>query len=176
MPKRNFAEIDDEQLEKKREELKNRNTKKSDKKVHKLFIEYLEARWAEQVEHNYNYWMYSDETLDKILCKFWFEVRQAKNNEMYNINSMKSIRYGVNRNLKKRGKDIDITKSDAYTKSQEAFADACRELKLLGYGFVKHYEEIKGKGTELTFITCQIKIIRFKQVPVNHDATFYQMY
>lgn len=144
MPKRKFGEIDDEALEKKREDLKNGNTRKSDKKVDKLFTEYIDARWKDEVP-NLQYWTYADELLDKILCKFWFEARQ-QNEDMYNVNSLKSIRYGINRNLKKKGKQNDITKSDCFIKNQEAFQDACRELKSLGYGFVKHYEEIKGAG------------------------------
>lgn len=149
MPKRKaarqFGEIDDDEMEKKREDLKNDNTRKSDKKVEKLFIEYLQARWSETVEENYDYWTYSEQLLDKILCKFWFEARQ-QNSDMYNISSLKAIRYGVNRNLKRHGKDFDIVKSDCFTKCQEAFQDACRELKQKGYGFVKHYDEIKASG------------------------------
>lgn len=148
MPKRkcgSFAEINDEDLEKKREDLKNPNTQKSDKKVDKLFTEYLEERWAEKVENNFDYWTYSDDLLDEILCKFWFEARQ-QNQDRYNISSLKSIRYGVNRNLKRHGRKIDITKSESFTNNQQAFQDACKELKVLGYGFVKHYDEIKTQG------------------------------
>lgn len=140
-----FLELNDNQLEEKRESLQKENTVKCDKKVHKLFVEYLTARCAEKVENNFEYWTYLDQLLDEILCKFWFETRQVTG-EMYTINSLKNIRYGINRNLKRHGKEKDITKSDCFTKNQQAFADACKELKALGFGFVKHYDEIKTKG------------------------------
>lgn len=149
MPKRKldsrFDELNDDEMEEKREGLKKENTVKCDKKIHKMFTEYLRDRWSDRVEENFDYWTYSNELLDEILCKFWFETRQV-NGERYNINSLKGIRYGVNRNLKCHGKQYDITKSDCFTKNQDAFVDACKELKLLGFGFVKHYDEIKQKG------------------------------
>lgn len=140
-----FEEINDEDLEQRREDLQKENTVKCDKKVNKLFVEYLQVRCSEKVQNNFDYWTYPDELLDEILCKFWFETRQV-NGDRYNINSLKNIRYGINRNLKRHGKEVDITKSDCFTKNQAAFADACKELKTLGYGFIKHYDEIKQKG------------------------------
>lgn len=153
MPKRKvdvrFDELSDEELERTREDVQKKNTLKSDKNAHKLFIEYLEQRWAEQVNHNYNYWTYEPSLLDKIFCKLWFEVRQ-QNGERYTINSIRNLRYAINRNLKKRGAEFDITKTECFTKSQESFEDACRLLKKLGFGHVKHYDEIKPSGTKIT--------------------------
>lgn len=154
-----FGEYSDDELEEERNKLKRKNTLKSDKKTEKVFVQYLTERWLPTGEiENTEYRNYSEELLDKILCKYWFEVRQV-NSDMYNINSMRSLRYSLNRNLKRRGKKFDLTKSDCFTKNQEAFDDACRKLKLLGYGHVKHYEEIKPKGEKclnLSYLSAKI--------------------
>lgn len=135
----------DNEVEETREDLKNKNTMKADKAAHKLLIEYLEEIWAEHVNENYNYWLYDQRLLDKILSKLWFEVRQ-QNNDRYTVSSLRNLRYAINRNLKKRGAEFDITKSDNFINSQKAFEDACKLLKKLGYGVVKHYDEIIPAG------------------------------
>lgn len=149
MPKRKaearHEEMSDEELDETREDVKNKNTKKSNKAAHKLMIEYLQERWASEVENDFDYWNYSPSTLDKIFCKMWFGVRRT-NRDRYTINSLRNLRYGINRNLKKMGAEYDITKSNMFTRSQGAFEDACRLLKKLGYGNVKHYDEITPSG------------------------------
>lgn len=149
MPKRKadsrFCEMTDEAVDQVREDVQKKNTLKSDKNANKLFIEYLKQRWSEEVENDFNYWKYDPSLLDKILEKFWFETRQ-QNGERYTVNSLQNLRYAINRNLKKRGAEFDITKTELFAKSQQAFEDACRLLKKLGFGNAKHYDEIKPAG------------------------------
>lgn len=139
-----FAHYEDEEVDDIRDQQKKKNTKKSDKKTKKLFIEYLQASWCTKVPH-YEYWKFEFPLLDKILTKFWFEARR-KNKDRYTVNSLKHVRYGLNRNLKNRGIEVDLLKSECFTNSQNAFQDACSQLKSLGYGYVKHYDEIKPSG------------------------------
>lgn len=85
-----FADYSDDELEQEREKVKKKNTMKSDKKTEKVFLEYLREKWLpDKKVPDLNYWDYSVELLDQILCKYWFEVRQV-NGDMYNINSLKS--------------------------------------------------------------------------------------
>lgn len=136
--------IEDNRLEEIREGLKKQNTVKSDKKCDKIFVDYLQHRWIDKVP-SLEYWTYDYALLDTILCKFWFEVRQ-KNKDRYTVNSLKHLRYALNRNMKKRGHKIDLLTSECFTQNQLAFDDASKLLKKIGYGYVKHYPEIKPSG------------------------------
>lgn len=149
MPKRKvipeedrFNFIGDEDLKKKREDLKNDNTIKADKKAEKLFVMWLKLRKAEE-----EYWTLDNKTLDEYLCKFWFEIRTVEG-ERYKTATLANFRYGINRCLKKRGRRIDIVHSPEFIKSQEAFADACRELKKLGFGVRVPYKAITPTGNQ----------------------------
>lgn len=80
MPKRKrvpedqrHADISDEALEKKRKELKNKNTEKLDKKCETMLMNYLTHKGL-----NANYWEMDEEELCKVLSKFWFEVRTVE--------------------------------------------------------------------------------------------------
>ena len=95
------------------------------------------------------YWLYDEPTLDKHLCKFWFTTRQEKDpSKKYKVQSLKSLHYGLNRCLKKWGHLYDITKSDSFIKSQEAFKNAVAELKMEGLGVIIPYKEIKPNGKQ----------------------------
>lgn len=147
MPKRKrvadedrFNFMQDAALEKKREELKNDNTIKADKKAEKLFVTWLKLRKVEE-----DYWTLENRTLDEYLCKFWFEIRTVEGNR-YKTATLANFCYGINRCLKKKGRQVDIVHSTDFIKSQEAFADACRELKQLGFGTRTPYKAISPQG------------------------------
>ena len=165
MASNRFDEINDQDLQQLREDLKNPNTVKSDKKAEKIFVEYLKVRWSELAQCDY--WLHDEQTLDKVLCKFWFEVRQTKKDEVtkefkkYTVISLKHLRYAINRNLKRHGHEYDITRSESFTKSQVAFEDACRLLKKLGLGHVKHYDEIKPRGMYFQHFIGEICLLLF---------------
>ena len=56
------------------------------------------------------------------------------------------MRYGINRNLKRKDHEYNIIQSSQFKKSQEKFQEACSLLKSKGHGFVEHYKEITPKG------------------------------
>ena len=70
------------------------------------------------------------------------------------IQSLRSIRYGINRTLKAQEYPFDITTSDQFLKSRKAFDDACKELKKEGFGHIKHTPEISANGKKTaTYLT-----------------------
>lgn len=149
-----FATYSDDKFEDIREDQKKKNTLKADRKTEKVFIEYLQANHSDKVQH-YEYWRYEPELLDQISTKYWFEVRQ-QNGERYNINSLRGLRYGLNRNLQRRRIKLDLLKSDCFTNCQRSFQDATRQLKQLGLAVGKHYDEIKPAGNKSTITSIKL--------------------
>lgn len=141
-----FVHYSDDEFEDIREEQKKKSTLKADKKTEKVFLKYLESNHTEAVNNKYDYWNYSPDLLDKILCKYWFEVRTQKG-EHYNINSLKGLLYRLNRNLQRCGIKLELRTSDCFVNSQRSFEDAKKYLKQIGKAVVKHYDKIKPKGT-----------------------------
>ena len=92
--------------------------------------------------------MFEKKELAEWLSKFWFAARtqDIKNLQMYTVNSLKSFKYGLNRLLKKKGHEYDITKSPNFATCMDNFDLACKELKANGKAFVKNYEEIEDEG------------------------------
>ena len=89
--------------------------------------------------------MYDESQLDKILSKFWFEVR-TKHGEHNRIASLENLRHSLNRVLHNKGQDFSIVHGDSFTKSRNAFQKACTELKSIGKGIRIPYKEIRPKG------------------------------
>lgn len=81
------------ELEQKREHLKNHNTIKANEKAHRIFTNWLAIR-----KLDLNYWDFSVEELDKHLTKFWFEAR-TEEGDHYKTGSLGALRYGINRNI-----------------------------------------------------------------------------
>ena len=100
--------------------------------------------------------MKGKQELDKILCKFWFEIR-TKNCKHYRIGSLENLCYSLNRVLHNKGHEFDIVHGPSFKKSREAFKSACTELKAIGKGTRIPYKEIRPKGM------C---IINFKTIDV----------
>ena len=81
---------------KKTDGLKNKNTTKADAKAEKKFVTYLKKKGFQQ-----EFWLIGKQELDKILCKFWFEIR-TKNGEYYSWVVLKTefcIRRAMNSTL-----------------------------------------------------------------------------
>lgn len=135
-----FGDVSDEHIERKREQYKNNNTRKADKKWEKVFKEFL-------VENDMSddFYAFDMETLNKWLGKLWFGARNVKG-EHYRANSIKSLKYSLNRSLKSHGKEYDINSSDQFVHSQRAYTDAMKELKALGLGYVVSHKEIIPEG------------------------------
>ena len=135
-------------------------TTKCNLKWQRVLREYLAEKGFTSTE----YWCYPDDDFDAILSKFWFEVRtqrppltaeemiDARENkldlhpELYTIASLRNLRNGLSHCMAIRGREIDLTTDPRYTKSQNAFQDACKELKKVGKGAVKNFPEIEHSG------------------------------
>ena len=138
-PNKRFRELSDAQLSDIQDDLDPKNTVKSDAKCERILVAYLK-----QLEKADSYWEYDNSELDKILGKFWFAARNQKG-DYYSVSSLKHIRYAIKRILFKK-KKVDILSHPDYADSRLKFNDACRELKIKGYGSVKHTPEIKPHG------------------------------
>ena len=107
--------------------------------------------------------------LDKILCKFWFEVR-TQEGDYYKIGSFENLRYSLNRLLQSKGHEFDIVHGDAFMKRRKKFQEACKELKAKGYGVRECYKEIipSGKSNFSLFLIQNHKKITFPESqPIN---------
>ena len=104
-----------------------------------------------------------EKDLNDILCKFWFEARTAEG-DYYKATSHGSLHYGINRMLHSRGYEYSIIHDSSFKESTEAYKDALKELKALGYGHIESYKEIKSSGKPQkilkrnSFITQQMSI------------------
>ena len=137
----------DELILSKRQKVQKVNTKAADRSTGEQLKNYLR-----QLNENENFWELSTQRLDYILSKFWFAARTNKVDETtgelkkYMILSLRSLLYAINRNLKDHEYRFDITTSEAFLKSPNAFDDACKELKTEGYGHINHTPEIEAAG------------------------------
>ena len=134
-----FEFIDNDALQAKIDGLENKNTTKADAKAEKKFITYLKKKG-----YKWDYWLFGEQDLDKILCQFWFEIR-TKNGEHYRIGSLENLRYSLNRVLHNKGHEFDIVHGPSFKKSREAFKSTCVELKAIGKGIRIPYKEIRPK-------------------------------
>ena len=139
-----FEEVTNETLIQKHFQVQKKNTKKNDKAAEWQFREYLALKECS----NTNFWELTKDELDGHLSKFWFATRQTKIDEAtnkpkkYHVQTMKTMRYALNRVLWENGSSLDIITDPALRKSQIAFSDCCKELKEEGYGYVKPTDKI----------------------------------
>ena len=135
-----FPDLNEKDIEDRRNAVKKVNTEKSDKKCKKIFLQWL-------ARHKYyeNYWEYDVETLNQRLSKFWFEAR-TQEGEHYTTASLGHIRYGLNRCLTKHGSTFNIVEGADFKPSQLAYSNATKELKKLGKGHRKSYPAINSTG------------------------------
>ena len=133
-----------------RQEVQSKNTLNANKKWETVFKEFLKANEMDEDFYNFD-----EETLNTWLSKLWFRARQKQTKEeiqknlpgkRYRANSLKSMRYAINRLLQKNEKQFDIITSEKFIQSQRAFEDPMKELKTLGYGYVKSHVEITEQG------------------------------
>ena len=153
--------MDDKDLEFKTKKAKNENTEKTEKRANKAFTNFLIVMGCPPDKTDY--WNFTEPELDSYLAKFWFGSRKdicegdtvtneeedpQQKNRMYKANTLKNFPYGINRILKTKGHLYDITdkKTASFTKSQQAFNDAIKELKTEGKADVNSYPEIEEEG------------------------------
>ena len=140
-PEERFKFLDDTELEQKLQNLENKNTRKTDCKTERKFMQYLKLK-----DIHDDYWLIPEQELDRILRKFWFEVR-TQEGDYYKIGSLDNLHYSLNRLLQSKGHESDIVHGDSFIKSHRAFSKACEELKQKGYGVRESYKEITPAGT-----------------------------
>ena len=153
--------MNNDDLETKSKKCKNDNTIKCERRADKAFTTFLIAMGVP--ENETDYWNYTEPELDNFLAKFWFGARkyipEGKDDSepadpeiterMYKANSLCNIRYGLTHILKQKGHLYDIMNrvTASFTKSQEAFTDAIKELKAKLKADVTPYPEILEEGT-----------------------------
>ena len=146
-----FATRTDEEISKVRLEVQPKNTVNADRKWESVFKEFLRASDMDE-----DFYAFDEKTLNEWLSRLWFQARQKQTKQemlaneagkRYRANSLKSMRYAINRLLSKHENRFDIIASDKFVECQRAFDDAIKELKQLGYGYVVSHVEILNSGT-----------------------------
>ena len=108
-----FGNITIDEVREEQRQLQNQNTLSIEKKAVKAFKDYLEHIGVE----NTDFFTYTEAKLDGHLSTFWFNARK-KNGDHYNASSMETMRYGLNRALKRYGHNNDITKKSSISFTQ----------------------------------------------------------
>ena len=139
-PEARFSFIDDDELAEKRLKAKIKNTTKVNNKSQNCFANYLKSKGMSE-----EFWLYGEQDLDKILSKFWFDVR-TQEGDHYKIASLENLRYRLNRVLHDKGHEFNMVHGPGFKQSRFDFKDACKELKSLWYVMRISYKEIKSKG------------------------------
>ena len=130
-----FATVNDDEMQRILVEKDAINTRKSTVSGEKLFRSYLREREQSEDFENFN-----TASLDKILCKFYVEVRQ-ENGEKYKKSSLSTIRHAINRFLS--NSNIDIVNGLEFKESRRVFKAVCQDLKRDGKGGVEHFPAIE---------------------------------
>ena len=139
--------------------MQNANTLNSEKRADKAFKQFLTDCGCESDKYYY----FEEKELADWLSKFWFGARTIPENdeeegEMYSVNTLRNFKYAINRILRKKGHEYDITKSANFKNCMDSFNDAIKELKENGKGFVNSAEEILEEGISLNIFTIKVKI------------------
>lgn len=84
----------------------------------------------------------SKESLDDLLSDYWLEAR-TKKNELYKSNSLKNIRYSIQRHLEEKCQTpINIIQDTEFSNSNRSFKAMLKEFKRVGKGATKHHNPI----------------------------------
>lgn len=136
--------LSDAEVKRKQKTLQNKHTIAAESKADRAFREFLSE--CPDLDST-NFYLFDTETLDRYLAKFYFGARQKKDpSKKYTVSSLEQMRNSLARALKRYGHKFDITKSDDFANSIEAYKDACRELKAEGYGHVNSHKPITPEG------------------------------
>ena len=121
-----FAIRTDEEIAETKQNVQPKNTLNADKKSETVFKEFLKANNMTE-----DFFDFDEETLSKWLSKLWFgarqkqtkdEVKKGEPGKRYQANSLRSMRYAINRLLAKsdRSKNFDIIASEKFISCQRA--------------------------------------------------------
>ena len=127
-----FSTVDEIEIEKQLIDKNSINTHKATKVASNIFFVYLREK---QIEIDIETVSFSE--LNKILTKFYVEVRK-KDGSMYSKSTLTSIRFGIQRLINQKRKDVNIIDSPEFSTANEIFHAQCAFLKKEGLGKVNH--------------------------------------
>jgi len=132
-----FASVEEDDLNKLLLEKDSINTRKNTASSVKLFRSYLSAKGENEQFETFN-----SDTLNKLLTKFYAEVRQ-ESGEKYKKSSLIAIRHGINRYLQVNTSGIDIVNGHEFKESKRIIDAVCKDLKQEGKGGNEHYPPVE---------------------------------
>lgn len=109
--------------------------------------------------------------LDIFLQRFYAEIRQ-KNGKKYSRSSMISIRFGLQRLLRKL-RNVDITNDAEFKTSKEMFQAVLIDLKRCGKGDTKHKDVISEADLQKLYKSDTFSLDRPKTL---QNKVFFDMY
>ena len=124
-----FPEVDSEDIEDLRSSALNINTSRSTKQWMNVFNSWCIARRFQNV----NIETMATLDLDKVLCKFYAEVKK-KDGEDYEPESLRIMQCAIERYLKENGYEFSILRSREFRKSQEILNAKAISLRREGKG------------------------------------------
>ena len=92
---------------------------------------------------------FSEKELDKTLAKFYIGAR-TKKGELYKLNSMKGIRFSLQRYFLNKI-EIDIINNEKFKECNTVFENVLKAIKASGKGETKHYAEIEPEDLQKLF-------------------------
>ncbi|KAK3086405.1 hypothetical protein FSP39_017969 [Pinctada imbricata] len=133
-----FASTTEAEQQEKRLGLNAQKTLKANRGAAKLFKEYLSEKGSDPDFENF-----AESVIDQKLSQFYMDLRKT-DGEKYKVNSMESIRHGINRYLRSPpfNKTFDIIKDGSFGESNQNFKAVLAELKRVGKGSVTHHAAI----------------------------------
>ena len=137
-----FGNLNLQQIKQRESELENKNTVSNEEKAVACFKSYLSQIGVADND----FFKYSETELNDHLSTFFFNAR-TKSGDYYTVGSLTTMRYGLNRALRKSGKKYDITKREykQFLGCIDAFEAALKDLKQRGKGHVRNTPEITKK-------------------------------
>ena len=160
-----FAIYDDEDVEAFKSKIRAKRTQESTNFAINILNEYCESQTIALVLQNL-----SSSALNILLSKFYLCVRN-KEGEYYKINSMRSIRFSLQRYFLEFAK-IDILGHD-FTDANTVFKNTLRLVKATGKGETNHHPEIESEDLTKLFNMFDINNPTGLQEIVWFNTMFY---
>ena len=166
-----FATLTEHEIEEKRKLLTPKATTKSEVTAENSLRAYLlEKGRATDFEN------YSKEELDRVLRGFYLEAR-TKDGQLYKKSSIESFRYSLNRFLKRTPttQNFDLLNDSDFSKSNESFKIAVREIKAAGKAEITHYPALSDADREKLYTSvyfdCNTPMGLYNKV--QYDIRYY---
>ena len=132
-----FAVISDKDITEMMKKKSAKNTVKSTHTAVNILTTYCQQTG---IEENLNDMTATN--LNSLLCKFYISARTEKG-ELYKINSMRSIRSGLQRHFLEQVFSYDILSHHEFKEANICFENMLKNIKTAGKGETEHYPEIE---------------------------------